>query len=132
MDTLSDEEEPVATRWIRKHLKSGKLKTADTQVVHTVEWPHEFVYIVEGKPAEYETLSVPLFVSGYIKIMDGQKPEIKTRMSAHLADLMADSELYGSEAVCIFHAIWHQQLEQGIASWGDVELKISFCSCGNS
>ena len=66
-----------------------------TLVVHRVDWPHKFVYSVEGKPAEYETLTVPAFVSGYMMIMDKQKSEIKTVMSTHLAELMADAELYG-------------------------------------
>ena len=58
--------------------------------------------------------------------MNGQKPDIKKWMSTHLADLVVDSELYGWEAVYAFHAVWLQQLEQGIASLEDAELKLSF------
>ena len=95
-DTSSAEEEAEPTRRHKKPLTSGKLRTANKQVIHKVEWPHELVYRVEGKPAECETLSVPFFISGYIKIMDGQKPDIKNRISAHLAELMGDAEIYGS------------------------------------
>ena len=45
----------------------------DTQVLHRVEWPHESVYTVDNKPAEYEALTILLFVSSYIRIMDAQK-----------------------------------------------------------
>ena len=83
--------------------------------------------MAEGKPAKYETLSISEFISGYIKIMDRQKPDIKNWMSAHLADLMIDSELYRWEANHTFHAMWLQQLEQGRASWEDAELKFSYC-----
>ena len=96
MDTSSDEEEDLPlTTWCRKPLKLGRLQMADTVPVHKVDWPHEYVYSVDDKPAEYETLSVPIFVSRYVNIMDIQTLEIKALMSSHLAELMADVELYG-------------------------------------
>ena len=55
---------------------------------------HESIYTVDGKPAKYESLSIPLFLSGYIRIMDAQKPDTKALMSAHLTELMVDAELY--------------------------------------
>ena len=111
MDTSSDnEEDPALARQCRKPIKSGKLHSADTQVLCRVEWLHESVYMVDSKPAEYESLSIPLFISGYIRIMDSQKLDIKALMSAHLTELMADTELYGWEAVQAFHAIWLQQM----------------------
>ena len=60
-----------------------------------LDWPHKFVYSADGKAAEYEPLAMPLFVSGYIKIMDSQKSDISALMSTHLAELMTDAELYG-------------------------------------
>ena len=114
--TASDKE-PNTTKKHRKLLKSGKLGIADTQVVSRLEWPHELVYMADGRPAEYETLSISLFISGYMKITDRQKPDIKSPMSASLAYLMVNSERYGWEALCAFHAIWIQQLDQGRTSW---------------
>ena len=78
-DTSSNEDDLALTRRHKKPLKPGKMRACDIQVIRNVEWPHELVYMVEGKPAKYETLSVPLFVTGYIKIMDEQKPDIKNQ-----------------------------------------------------
>ena len=68
---------------------------------------------------------MPAFVSGYMMIMDKQKLEIKTVMSTHLAELMADAELYDWEATRAFHTVWLQQLEQGRVTWKDTELRAS-------
>ena len=47
-------------------LKSGKIFWADLMVLKKVTWPHDLVYTAEGKPVQYENLSVSLFVShGY-------------------------------------------------------------------
>ena len=58
--------------------------------------------------------------------MDSQKPEIKALMSSHLAELMANAELYGWEAVHAFHAVWLQQIAQGMTTWKDGGLKLTF------
>ena len=60
---LDDDEELPMTTHYRKQLKFGRLRTADTQVLRKVDWPHEFVYLADGKAAEYEDLSMPHFVS---------------------------------------------------------------------
>ena len=91
-----------------------------------VDWPHEFVYSADGKATEYEPLAMLLFVSGYVKIMDSQKSDISALMSTHLAELMANAELYGWEAVQAFHAVWLQKMEQGKASWKDGDLKLTY------
>ena len=65
-------------------------------------------------------------MSGYLKIMNNQKVDIKEIMSTHLAELMANAELYGWEATHAFHAVVLQQLEQGRALWQDMELKLSY------
>ena len=51
-----------------------------------VDCPREFVYSADGKPTKYESLSVPLFVLGYMKIMDIQKPDVRALMSSHLTE----------------------------------------------
>ena len=82
-------------------------------MLRKVDWPHEFVYLADGKAAEYEALSMPHFVSGNVKIMDSQKSDIRALMYIHLTELMADADFYGWEAVRDFHALWLQQMEQG-------------------
>ena len=56
-------------------------------------------------------------MSGYVNIMDSQKPDVRALVSSHLAELMTDAELYCWEVVWAFHAIWLQQIQQGRAMW---------------
>ena len=79
-----------------------------------------------GKPAEYEGLSIPLFISGYLVVMVAEKRSIHHPMIQHLQDLMSDAELYGWEPVRAFHAIWLQQLEQGRVAWDDEQVKLKY------
>ena len=107
-------------------MKSGKVPTMDTQVLFNVPWTHEVVFTVDGQPCVYANLSVSVFVSGYVKLMDAKKPTAKALMATHLTELMADAELYGWEVVQAFHAVWQQQLEQYCASWEDQDMKMAF------
>ena len=68
-ETSSEEDEPAPINH-RKPLRSGKLHTVDTQLIHCVTLPHKFVYSADGQPAVYEILPIPLCVSGYVKVMD--------------------------------------------------------------
>ena len=47
-------------------------------------------------------------------------------MSTHLAELMADAELYRWEATRSFHSVWLQQLEQSTVTWKDTELRTAY------
>ena len=80
---------------MKKHLKSGKLRTDNSLVVPHVVWPHELVYTAEGQPAVYDTISVPLFISGYMQAMEVEKPALKPLIAAHFVELMRNTELYG-------------------------------------
>ena len=72
-DMSSDEEPGTVSAGCRKtYLKSGRLHTTDSQVLHTVDWPHMHVYSADGKPAEYESLTVPLLVARYVPIMEAR------------------------------------------------------------
>ena len=53
------------------------------------------VYSADGKSAEYESLTVSLFMARYIQIMEAQTQDIRALMSIHLVELMADAELNG-------------------------------------
>ena len=39
------------------------------------------------------TISVPLFVSGYMKAMEAEKPAIRPLMATHLVELKYDAKL---------------------------------------
>ena len=51
-DTESGEEATPTPE--KKALKSGKIRTADSSVLHKAIWPYEVVYTATGKPAEYD------------------------------------------------------------------------------
>ena len=66
-DADSDlEEDNMEVRRKRLLLKSGILKTADSHVM----WPLELVYTVAGQPTVYDELSIGLFRSGYLAVME--------------------------------------------------------------
>ena len=111
---------------VRRHkpLKSGKICTADTEVLQLVTLPHDGIIKQNSKAADYYTLSIPLFVSGYIKVTDAEKPPLKALMGTHLAELIVDAELYGWSRPRL---LWLQQREQGHASRSHGALKLTYC-----
>ena len=95
----------------------GKLRTADTTVVHQVTWPHEVIYSPSAKPAIYDQLCSMAFVDGYITVMSREPPHIKVLMLSHLQELMEDGEHYGWPVVRAYHATW-LHVEQGRGQLG--------------
>ena len=69
---MSEEEEQPMFR-CRKQLKSGMHWTEATTVLKKVNWPHEVVYTIAGKPATYQDLTIHLFIQGYVIIMEGEE-----------------------------------------------------------
>ena len=65
---------------------------ADTMVLHKITWPHELVYTTEGQPIAYDNLSVVLFVSGYLAVIEKEMDFIKPLMAQHLQELVTDTE----------------------------------------
>ena len=74
-------------------------------------WPHEYVFIPEGQPTAYESLSIMAFVTGYLTIMDLQSAALRRKMSAHLKEIMEDGETFGWPMVRAYHKVWLQHLE---------------------
>ena len=76
MKLTTIEEEPKSDKEARKPqrkrkaLKSGKVQTANSMVVKKITWPHELVYKAEEKLTMYTELTFPLFVSGYLAVLD--------------------------------------------------------------
>ena len=125
-DDSDSEEEQGAQKKRRTAIKSGKVRTADTTVRKQILWPQELVYDPSGKPAAYDELPLPLFIQGYLAILQTEKPQKRDIMLKHLSDLMADAAIYGWESVRAFHAVWLQQLENGRVDWGDEDKKLEF------
>ena len=77
-DSELEEEATLPPR--KKALKLSKVRTTYSSVLHKVTWPHEVVYTAMGKPAEYEGISIPLFISGYLPVMVTEKPSVHPPM----------------------------------------------------
>ena len=123
----SDSEEEVS-RWLkhRQTLKSGKARTADSRVVKHITLPHELIFTSRGQCAMCKQLSVPLFILGYIAILDTVKSMLKEIMFNYLRELMADAATYGWEPIQTYHVVWLQQLENRHAEWEDADIKLEF------
>ena len=113
-DSDSGKEATPANR--KKALTSGKIRIPDSSVLHKVVWPHKVVYTAIGKVAEYEGLTISLFISGYLVAMVAEKTSVYPLMIQHVQDWMSDVYLYGWGPVRAFHAIWLHHLEQGSVS----------------
>ena len=80
-EELNHEEELVEMRSKKRLLKSGKLRTADSMVLHKVTWPNELVYMSAGQPAIYDELSIPLFIRGCLAILEAEKQHLRPIMA---------------------------------------------------
>ena len=69
--------------------------TGASAVIHKVPWPHEVVYTSEGNHASYKELIIPLFVQGFLIVMELEEGPVKKLMSTHLQDLLSDAQWYG-------------------------------------
>ena len=56
-----------------KALRYEVIRTTDSSVLPKVIWPHWIVYTAMGQPAEYEGLTIQLFISGYLAVMAAEK-----------------------------------------------------------
>ena len=65
----------------------------DIQVVNCVIWVQQSAQLMDGQPAIDDSLSLPLFVSSYMQIMEAEKPATKALMATHLMELMGNMEL---------------------------------------
>ena len=63
------DEEASPTKRKRRTIKTGKLRTRDTHVMHWIKWPHELVCSVLSKASMYEEMSVASFTNGYLGIV---------------------------------------------------------------
>ena len=74
----------------------------------------------------YDNISIALFVSGYMLMMEAEKLAITPLMAQHIQERMGDAELYRWEPVHACHAVWLQQLQHGRVTQADEESKLKF------
>ena len=98
-EDLDSKEELVSHKKRNTTIKSGKLRMAETTVLRHIMWPHELVYEPGSQPAIYDELTLHLFISGYLAILEVVKTDQKDAMLKHLSDLMADAPVYWWEPV---------------------------------
>ena len=77
---------------------------ANSTVLKHITWPHELMYATGGQPTVYEHLTLPLFISWYLAILEMVKPAQKEAMLKPFHELVADAEIYAARL---------QQLENG-------------------
>ena len=119
-DEMSDSEAAETLKCHRKPLKLGKLHTADSMVLKKVTWLRELVYTTTGQSKVYEDMP------GYRTVMEMVTSSIKPFMAKHRKEVIADAEVYGWVPVRAYHAVWLQQIENGIVQWAYVDAKLEF------
>ena len=74
---ISDEDSRSEDEAIPVHkkrgLNSGMLQMVDMSVLRKVVCPHKVVYTSTGRPAKYDQLRIPLFISGYLLVTSAEK-----------------------------------------------------------
>ena len=66
---------------------------AHTLIYRYITWPHEVVYTMCMMTMS-DVISLVLFVSWYLIVMEGMTSVVTLHMAHHLQELMADTELY--------------------------------------
>ena len=61
---------------------------------------------VVNPPSMMSPLYPPLFMSGYLAILELEKSAHKEAILKHLSELMVDAAVYGWDPVRAFHTIW--------------------------
>ncbi len=119
-DSSSDEERQKRKKG-KKIKKSGRVRTAVDGIQNSaIDWPHFAVYKGEAcKAAEYDELTVPEFVYGYIDILkNGDLTDAtKEKMLDHLQDLMEDASSYPWKSVRNFHGVLLSEMERNRLTW---------------
>ena len=79
---------------------------------------------MEEQSAVYDELSIQLFVSGYLAIMEAENQHMKPFMTHHLQKSIADTELDGHLAPSGYSS-WKMEGSSGMIH---VEAKLHFCN----
>ena len=89
-------EKPISYKRRKSTIKSHKFHTTDTTVPRQNLWLHELVYGPGGQPAIYDELLLPLFIQGYLVIIELERPAQKDAILKYLSELMADAASYSA------------------------------------
>jgi hypothetical protein len=73
----------------------------------------------ERTPAEYDTLTIPEFVCGFIGQARKQSPDTLRAMLQHLQELMHDAMIFPWPNVRNYHGVVLGQMEQAELDWHD-------------
>ena len=121
-DSVSEDDASPENRRCN-YMKSGRLCTRDSHMLHRVKWPHEVVVCSQGKPPVYEDISLPLFSNGNLSVVLEENPVIQVYMLTHLRQIFKDVAVYRWGSVQEYHMTWLQLLEQGQATWSDEQKR---------
>ena len=125
-DSVSEDDASPAKR--RRHpIKSGRLCTSDSHVLHRVKWPHEMIVCSQGKAPVYEDISLALFSNRYLAVVSEEGPTIHGHMLVHVREMFENVEMYGWRVVREYHTAWLQLLEPGQAAWSDERKRAQLC-----
>ena len=81
-DSASDDDASLR-KWWHRHIKSGRLRTRDSHILHRIKWLHEVVMVSQGKTSVYEDISLALFSNGYLSVVSEEsKDPCHTRIHA--------------------------------------------------
>ena len=108
-------------------MKSVRLRTRDSHVLHRVKWSNKVVICSQGKPPVYEDISLPLFSNRYLSVVSEETPVIQGYMFTHLRQIFEDVEVYGWGSVQEYDATWLPVLMQGRASWSNEQKRAKLC-----
>ena len=105
----SDDPHPQSTRKSSsKKLKSGRSRTSEDVVKRQVDWPHFSAFKgVARSAAEYDSLTIPEFVYGYLGNLLKSDVSHHTQLSMlkHLRELMHATTMFPWEGVRTYHGI---------------------------
>ena len=79
---------------------------------------------MEGNPASYQELTIPISVHSLLIVMELEEGPVKKLMPTHLQDLMSDAQWYGWDKVRTFHGFGSIKLNRD--TWTDKEEKLKF------
>ena len=102
-----------------KARKSGIYQSSIDYVLNEVKWPQLHVRRLGRDPPEYDELTIPEFVVGYLKIIEKLPGSLKDicRSIGYLKSLMEDTAMFNWVVARESHAQVLTDIEQGLLRW---------------
>ena len=67
-------EEQKINKGCKTTIKSSKISMADSSMMKYITWPDKLMYLTGFQPTVYEDLTLPIFFSEYMAILEMVKP----------------------------------------------------------